>query len=151
MQYSQKVKIKNVDFRIVSQSFHSIDLVRFLTNFQPVKIIKWSGIKNGKIAHFKLWFWGWRNFKVKHEGYNLSKKQLIFIDKGFDLPLGIKSWEHKHIVEYDKDDTRIIDLVYFSHRNSYICYLLFPLLVFPIFIRKLLYKSFFKRIDANNE
>ena len=143
MRYYQKVKIRNVDFKIVTKAFHSIELVKFLTNFQPVKIISWKGIGDGEIAHFKLWLFGWKNFKVKHEGYKVNKDKLFFIDKGIQLPLGIKHWEHTHIVEYDKKNTIINDIVYFSHSNIYIGYLLFPILMFPIIIRKLLYKIYF--------
>ena len=143
MRYNQKVKIRNVDFKIVTKAFHAIEFVNFLTIFQPVKIISWKGIRDGEIAHFKLWLFGWKNFKVKHEGYRIDKDKLIFIDRGIDLPLGLECWEHTHIVEYDKKNTIINDIVYFSHSNIYIGYLLFPVLMFPIIIRKLLYKIYF--------
>tara|TARA_B110000263_G_scaffold119534_1_gene104065 strand:+ start:1141 stop:1581 length:441 start_codon:yes stop_codon:yes gene_type:complete len=143
MQYNQKVRIKNTKFKNVSIAFHSIKLVKFLTNFQPVKIIEWSGIQNQKIAYFKLWLFGWKTFKVKHQEYKLNDNELSFIDKGVVLPLGIKSWEHKHIIKRDGNNTIIKDLVYFSHSNFYIGYLLFPILMFPIIIRILLYKIYF--------
>ena len=143
MKYTQNVKIKDVDFEIVKQAFHSIKFVEFLVSFQPVKITSWAGITNGEIADFKLWFFGWKRFKVKHEKYKVSKKQLSFIDRGFETPLGIKSWEHTHIVDYDGKDTIIKDIVYFSHSSKYMGYFLFPILIFPIVIRRLLYKIYF--------
>ena len=143
MQYNQKVRIKNTKFKNVSIAFHSIKLVKFLTNFQPVKIIEWSGIQNQKLAYFKLWLFGWKTFKVKHQEYKLNDNELSFIDKGVVLPLGIKSWKHKHIIKRDGNNTIIKDLVYFSHSNFYIGYLLFPILMFPIIIRILLYKIYF--------
>ena len=143
MRYNQKVTIKNVRFKIVNEAFHSKELVKFLTIFQPVKIISWDGIDDGKIAYFKLWLFGWRNFKVKHEGYKVSKDRLDFIDRGTELPLGIKSWKHTHTVKADGENTIISDMVYFSHSNIYIGYLLFPILIIPIVVRKLLYKIYF--------
>tara|TARA_B110000014_G_scaffold259073_1_gene246209 strand:+ start:1004 stop:1444 length:441 start_codon:yes stop_codon:yes gene_type:complete len=143
MQYNQKVRIQNTKFKNVSIAFHSIKLVKFLTNFQPVKIIEWSGIQNQKLAYFKLWLFGWKTFKVKHQEYKLNDNELSFIDKGVVLPLGIKSWKHKHIIKRDGNNTIIKDLVYFSHSNFYIGYLLFPILMFPIIIRILLYKIYF--------
>ena len=98
MNYNQTVTIKNINFKKVSTAFHSIKLVKFLINFQPVKIIEWSGIEDDKIAYFKLWLFGWKNFKVKHQEYKLNNNELSFIDKGIVLPLGIKSWKHKHII-----------------------------------------------------
>tara|TARA_Y100000996_G_C22389083_1_gene588381 strand:- start:55 stop:498 length:444 start_codon:yes stop_codon:yes gene_type:complete len=146
MKYNQTVKIKNVDFKIVNQAFHSINFVNFLTSFQPVKIINWSGVKDGDEAYFKLWFFGWKDFKVKHEKYNVSEMKLSFIDRGIKLPLGIDSWEHTHIVKMDKEHTIIKDKVCFTHSNKFLSYLLFPILIFPIFIRKLLYKVYFIKL-----
>ena len=143
MKYTQNVKIKDVDFEIVKQAFHSIKLVEFLISFQPVKIISWSGIEDGEIADFRLWFFGWKKFQVKHEKYKVSKKRLFFIDRGFKIPLGIKSWKHTHIVDSDGKDTIIKDIVCFSHSSRYMGCLLFPILIFPIFIRRLLYKIYF--------
>ena len=143
MEYKQKVKIKNIDFEIVSKAFHSIDLVVFLTSFQPVKIVNWSGIESGVIAYFKLWFFGWKDFKVKHEEYKLSNKKLFFIDTGLKLPFGISFWKHIHIVEHHGKNTIIKDIVSYSHPNNFIGFLLFPMLMFPIIIRRLLYRLYF--------
>ena len=143
MNYNQKVEIKNITFEKVSSAFHSIKIVKFLTGFQPVQIIEWSGIENGKIAYFKLWFFGWKNFKVKHESYMKSNNELFFIDRGIELPLGIKYWKHKHIIKRNGEGVIIQDLVSFSHANIFMEYLLFPILMFPIIIRKLFYKIYF--------
>ena len=143
MNYNQKVKIKNITFEKVSLAFHSIKIVKFLTGFQPVQIIEWSGIENGKMAHFKLWFFGWKNFKVKHESYMKSNNELFFIDRGIELPLGVKYWKHKHIIKRNGEGVIIQDLVSFSHANIFMEYLLFPILMFPIIIRKLFYKIYF--------
>ena len=143
MQYSQKVIIKNTDYEKVREAFHSIELVRFLTYLQPINIIEWSGIENGKTAYFKLWFFGWKDFKVVHENYQSDNNHLFFVDKGIKLPLGIAFWKHEHRVFKDKKNTIIEDSLSFNHRNKYIGYLLFPVLVFPIFVRRVLYKIYF--------
>ena len=148
MNYNQKVKIKNITFEKVSLAFHSIKIVKFLTGFQPVQIIEWSGIENGKMAHFKLWFFGWKNFKVKHESYMKSNNELFFIDRGIELPLGVKYWKHKHIIKRNGEDVIIQDLVSFSHANIFMEYLLFPILMFPIIIRKLFYKIYFWKYNC---
>ena len=62
MIYKQNVILKKTDFDKVVKSFHSIKIVKFLTRFQPVKIINWSGIQNNDKAYFKLWFFGWKKF-----------------------------------------------------------------------------------------
>ena len=143
MRYNQRVIIKNTDYQKVREAFHSIRLVRFLTYLQPIKIIEWYGIESGKIAYFKLWFFGWKDFKVMHENYLDNNNYLFFIDRGIKLPLRIVFWKHEHCVFKDKENTIIEDVLSFNHANKYIGYLLFPILVFPIIIRKFLYKIYF--------
>ena len=143
MRYNQRVIIKNIDYQKVRKAFHSIRLVRFLTYLQPIKIMEWSGIENGKTAYFKLWFFGWKDFKVMHENYQDNNNFLFFVDKGIKLPLGISFWKHEHSVFKDKENTIIQDSLSFNHLNKYMGYLLFPILVFPIFIRRFLYKVYF--------
>lgn len=145
MNYKQNVKLKNINFEKVSEGFHDIKFVEFLTQSQPVKIIEWTGIQNGRNAHFKLWFFGWRNFKVSHEAYKKNNKMLYFIDRGIDLPFGLSSWEHQHIVEKEKDIVLVKDIVNYSHPSKFIGILLYPMLVFPIIIRKILYKLYFRK------
>ena len=143
MKYSQKVNIRRTDFKKVVEAFSDISFVKFLTYLQPIRIIDWSGIDNSQLAFFKLWFFGWKNFKVKHFDYKTSSNELSFIDKGVELPLGIKTWNHKHIVRRNKKVTTIIDILDIEHTNIAIGYILFPVLVFPILIRKFLYKMYF--------
>ncbi len=146
MQYSQVVGLKDLKYKDVEAAFHDIHFVKFLTSFQPVKIIQWEGIKTDKVAYFKLWFFGWKDFKVKHQDYKKRSSFLSFIDKGFVLPFGLTFWEHKHTVE--KVDSKILvkDLLEFSHGSKVLEYLLFPILVSPIFIRKILYHLYFNKI-----
>ena len=80
MKYGQKVIIRNIDYQKVRKAFQSIRLVEFLTYLQPIKIIEWSGIEVGKIAYFKLWLLGWRNFKVIHTEYQADDNYLFFVD-----------------------------------------------------------------------
>ena len=147
MKYCQTVKLSKVDFNLVNKAFNDINFVKFLTSFQPVKIINWSGIEDDKMAFFKLWFLGWNNFKVKHSNYIKNKNELSFIDEGVELPLGLRSWHHKHIVKKKGNGTIIIDSLTIEHSNRLIGYILFPMFISPIIIRKILYRIyFFKKI-----
>lgn len=145
MRYNQIVSLKNINFKIVSKSFREIKFVNFLISFQPVKIISWEGVENNKKAHFKLWFFGWRNFKVKHSDFSLSDETLTFTDKGEVLPFGLINWNHIHTVKRKDNNTIIYDSLSFNHPNKFIGFLLYPILVSPIFLRKILYPLYFKR------
>ena len=89
MEYYQEVSIKNVTFDKIVSSFNNVKIVNFLTQLQPIQIIEWDGIEDGKVAHFKLWFFGWKSFKVIHSDYSLDKYELSFVDNGQVLPLGL--------------------------------------------------------------
>lgn len=148
MQYSQEVRVKKINMKKVVESFHDIKIVKFLTLFQPIKIIEWSGIENKKVAHFKLWFLGWQNFKVEHSDYKLDDDGLYFIDNGILLPLGLSFWRHEHIVRSDGEDVIIEDRLAIKHKSAILGVLLFPMLIFPIVIRKFLYNIFYRRLKS---
>ena len=145
MFYKQKVVIKNIEYLNVVSAFQNLKFIKFLIKWQPVKIVKWDGIYNNDKAHFKFWFFYWHDFKVKHNLYKFNKNQLSFEDQGVKLPLGLKSWNHQHIV--DKQDNCVIirDRITFSHHYYFMSLILYPMLVFPILIRKFLYKKYFKK------
>ena len=143
MEYNQKVLIKNQPTDKIIKAFHDMKFVKFLMLLQPIKIINWDGIENKKKAAFYLWFFGWKKFEVEHSNYTISKDQLSFIDEGLNLPLGIKSWHHEHIVKKHNKGTLIIDKLNFNHSQKLIGFLIYPLLTFPILIRRVLYKIYF--------
>ena len=143
MIYKQTVSLKNINLDQVCNTFHDRKFVNFLTSFQPIKIISWTGIEDDKIAFFKLWFLGWRDFKVKHSHYTKINDCLSFNDTGNVLPFGLTNWNHNHTVKKDKDNILIIDLLEVKHRNILLGYALFPMLIFPIFIRRILYPLYF--------
>ena len=145
MQYNQKVKVLDVNFDEVKLAFHQFSFIEYLTKFQPVRILKWEGIESGKKAHFKFWFLNWRKLSVCHDKYVNSDSKLSFVDKGIVMPMGINYWNHTHIVRDNKDSVIIEDYFEFGHKNKIIEKLIYPVMVFPIFIRRLTYKLFFKK------
>ena len=145
MKYNQKVLIKKQTTQKIIKAFHDIKFVKFLMLLQPIKIINWDGIENKRKASFYVWFFGWKKFEVEHSNYNISDNHLSFVDQGIKLPLGIKSWHHEHTVKKHHKGTIIIDKLNFSHSNQLTGFLIYPLLVFPIFIRNILYKIYFAK------
>ena len=144
MFYKQKVKIKNISFHEVVSSFHDLKFVKFLITLQPVKIISWNGIYNTDRAYFMFWLLGWKNFKVIHKDYQKPTDiYFSFVDKGEVLPLGLIYWKHKHSVIYENNEIFIIDDINFKHKN-FLGIFLYPILIAPIFVRKILYRLYFK-------
>tara|TARA_B100000886_G_scaffold338198_1_gene300513 strand:- start:270 stop:722 length:453 start_codon:yes stop_codon:yes gene_type:complete len=146
MLYEQKVLLKNTKVLKVINSFHNKSFVKFLIFAQPVKIISWDGIENGKVAVFKFWFFGWRTMKVVHKGYINRGQYLSFEDKGLEIPFGLTTWNHHHIVETQKNNVVIIDRVTMNSDSHIKSYLIYPVMIFPILIRKVLYRIWFYRM-----
>ena len=144
MFYRQKVKLKNIDFRKVTAAFHDFRFVKFLTYLQPVKIIKWTGIKDGDTAEFEVWFFGWKKLFVTHQNYKKTNCTLSFTDYAdSSFPFGVAVWSHTHEVRIEAETICIVDDVKFTHKNRYLGILVYPILVAPIFIRKISYRLFF--------
>ena len=149
MLFSQKVIIKGVVPLDVIRSFHDRRFVEFLTALQPVKIEGWKGINNNMKASFSFWLFGWRQIKVEHKNYRVSKNYLHFEDRGLVLPFGLSSWKHFHIVESHKDGTAIIDKIEMGGvESSCLRYLIYPVMLFPVFIRRLTYKLWFYMMEG---
>ena len=143
MVYEQQVILKDVKVSDVIQSFHDKKFVNFLTALQPVKILNWDGIESGKVASFSFWFFGWRIMKVVHEGYEAEDTYLHFIDKGLKLPFGLDNWNHHHIVEVKDDNVIISDRVRMHSESRAKLFFIFPIMIFPVLIRKVTYKIWF--------
>ena len=143
MVYDQQVILKNVEISNVIRSFHDGNFVHFLTALQPVKILNWDGIESGKEASFSFWFFGWRIMKVVHEGYEAQDTYLHFIDKGLKLPFGLNDWNHRHIVKVEGDNVIISDRVQMHSKSRAKLYFIYPIMIFPILIRKITYKIWF--------
>ena len=146
MFYEQKVVLKNIEVLKVINSFHDKSFVKFLIILQPVKIISWDGIEDGKEAVFKFWLFGWKTMKVVHKSYVNRDQYLSFEDKGIEIPFGLSTWNHHHIVETQKNNVVIIDRVTMTSDGLIKSYLIYPIMIFPIFIRKVLYRIWFYRM-----
>lgn len=149
MQYTQTVIINDIEFSKVISHFQNINFVKFLISFQPVRLIKWDGIMNNNKAHFQFWLFFWHDFEVKHSLINLSDSELIFKDIGTKLPLGLIFWEHTHTIIQGNNSVCIKDDIKLNHNNMLLGFLLYPILVAPIFIRKILYKLYFNKRRKN--
>ena len=145
MIYNQKVEIKNTNYSEVKSAFHDFKFLKYLTKFQPVKIISWNGIKNGETAHFRFWMLGWRNLTVYHKNYKEAERELSFTDYAKSpIPFGISTWVHHHSAVKNSKGVYIEDTFEFNHRSTIAKYLLYPILITPIASRKIFYKLYFK-------
>ena len=148
MAFTQKTIIRNVNPIDVVRCFHSHKFIEFLTLGQPVKIESWKGIDNNKKASFSFWFFGWRRMSVVHENYILNREYLSFEDKGLVLPFGLQGWTHRHIVKPYESGALIIDQIHLEEKNILKKYFVYPLMLFPIIIRKITYRIWFNFLEG---
>ena len=142
MKYQQSVIVKNVSINTARFVFNEIAFLEHLITLQPVRVVKWEGTFDGALAHMKFWFFGWRDFIVKHNSNENNNKSFSFKDTGFVLPFGLIKWEHSHKVIEEDININIVDSIEFECKSKSIGLLIFPILIAPIVIRKILYKTY---------
>jgi len=143
MSFQQQVLLKNIKPFDVMRSFHDLKFVEFLTAGQPVRINIWEGIDNNKKASFSFWFFGWKTINVVHENYRISKDHLSFEDRGTELPFGLNLWQHQHTVKPCDNGTVIVDTVLMNDSTPIKKFWIYPIMIFPILIRRVTYKIWF--------
>ena len=108
---------------------------------QPVKIINWDGTYDGAEAHMKFWFLDGKILKLLMA--KIGEKNLFsFKDIGSVLPFGLSKWEHTHIVLKKENNVEIVDELNFKGSNNLIMFFVAPVLIFPIFLRRVLYRTY---------
>jgi len=142
MKYKQTVLIKKASLDQANKTFNDIKFLKYLIALQPVKIIRWDGTYDGAKAHMKFWFFGWKDFVVTHGENKQDDSFFSFKDIGSILPFGLTKWEHTHEVIKSGKDIKIVDKIYFNGSNRFILFFVSPILIFPIFLRKILYKTY---------
>jgi len=141
--FQQQVLLKNINPFDVIRSFHDLKFVEFLIAGQPIRINLWEGIDNNKKASFSFWFFGWKTMNVVHENYLIGKDHLYFEDRGTELPFGLNLWQHKHTVKPYDNGTVIVDTVLMDDSTPIKKFWIYPIMIFPILIRRVTYKIWF--------
>ena len=142
MKYKQTVLIKKVSLNQANKTFNDIKFLKYLITLQPVKIIRWDGTYDGAKAHMKFWFFGWKDFIVQHNSNEKKQNCFSFKDTGHTLPFGLTKWEHTHKVMKVNSDINIIDIIHFECKSKILGAFVYPVLISPIFIRKILYQTY---------
>jgi hypothetical protein len=146
--FQQQVLLKNINPFDVIRSFHDLRFVEFLIAGQPIRINLWEGIDNNKKASFSFWFFGWKTMNVVHEKYLIGKDHLYFEDRGTELPFGLNLWQHKHTVKPYDNGTVIVDTVLMDDSTPIKKFWIYPIMIFPILIRRVTYKIWFYYLNS---
>jgi ligand-binding SRPBCC domain-containing protein len=85
---------------------------------------------------------------VIHKNYKVSRENLHFEDFGTELPFGLLEWRHEHIVKPWGTGSVIIDNVFMDKSTFIKRFLVCPIMLFPIFIRRVTYKIWFYLLEG---
>ena len=142
MKYQQSVIVKDISIEAAKSAFNDLNFLKHLIALQPVKVVKWDGTFDGAVAHMRFWFFGWKDFIVEHNSNEEKRSSFSFKDTGSTLPFGLTKWEHTHKVMKINSDINIIDIIHFKCKSKILGALVYPILIAPIFIRKILYQTY---------
>ncbi len=142
MKYQQSVIVKDISMEAAKTAFNDINFLKHLIALQPVKVVKWDGTFDGAVAHMRFWFFGWKDFIVEHNSNEEKRSSFSFKDNGLTLPFGLIKWEHSHKVMKINSDINIIDSIHFECKSKIFGVIVYPILIAPIFIRKILYQTY---------
>jgi len=67
---------------------------------------------------------------------------------GLILPFGLKSWKHQHVVEPHKLGSIITDKVHIDNKENWKMFFIYPIMLFPVIIRKITYKIWFYFLEG---
>ena len=142
MKYKQSVLVKNVSMKSARTAFNNVAFLKHLITLQPVKIMVWEGTYDGALAHMRFWFLGWKDFMVQHKNNSQLKNSFSFKDQGTVLPFRLTKWTHSHKVIKRGENIEILDEIYFDGDKKILALMFYPILIAPIFFRKILYKTY---------
>jgi ligand-binding SRPBCC domain-containing protein len=137
--------IVNQEFNRVADHFDR-DLFEFLLPPRFVaRLVRYDGSVPGSVVHIRFnfpWPSDWVS-KIITEKRDAGIYE--FVDIGEQLPFGLKSWKHYHIVKkIDENNTLIVDEMLFSTGLKLFDFVVFPLLFTAFYPRKKQYKKYFE-------
>ena len=111
-----------------------------------LELVEFGGSKTGDRVNIRFGFPINKNWISVITDDGVNKRSAWFIDKGLEMPFGLKKWQHKHLVHNDGPNRSIIeDNIQFHGPNILINYFLYVLFYIQFSFRKPVYKRFFKR------
>ena len=136
-------KIKG-HYIIVMERFDKQLFEFLLPKYTRAEVIEFTGSRKGDRVHLRFQ-WpvqaDWISDILEH---GVNEHEAYFIDEGSDIPFGISSWYHKHIVrKINERESLIIDDIQFSATNKLLALFLYPILYLAFLPRKRLYRRYF--------
>jgi ligand-binding SRPBCC domain-containing protein len=129
--------------------FKGFDLKLFKALKPPLlglEVSRFDGCKKGDEVHLKIKIGPLSQDWISHiTDHGDNESEHYFIDEGQLLPPPLKYWKHRHrIIKTGENSCVIHDDIEFSANNIILDVLMYPVLYFQFWLRKPIYKKYFK-------
>ena len=137
-----KTPIKS-NYKTVFQGFDE-KLFNFLAFEVQLKVLRFDGSKKGDVIELELikpmkGYW-----KSIITADDITDSKAYFIDEGVDLPMGLGSWKHQHIIEkVNEENCIIVDQIDYQAKLKLLTPFLYIPLYFAFLPRKKKYRAYF--------
>lgn len=122
-------------FRALSPAFPKISVVRF------------DGCRLNDETHIDMHFFGKRRWISVNTDFSEKESEIYFIDRGRQLPLGLKSWTHCHRVTAAPGGSFISDEVEYDYGNLFLNLIWRLPLWIPFAMRPVKYRRFYEKTN----
>lgn len=134
-------KINN-NYEVIFSSFNRVLLEKLTPPFILFKLLRFDGSKINDQVHIELDFVFFKQLWISvitDSGFD--SEEIYFIDEGIKLPFFLTKWKHRHIIQKDRKQSKIIDHISYETPNKLFDLLLYPMMYFMFFYRKYIYKK----------
>lgn len=131
----------NKNYEVVFSNFTRPLLEKLTPPFILFKLLRFDGSKINDQVHIELDFVFFKQLWISvitDSGFD--SEEIYFIDEGIKLPFFLTKWKHKHIIQKNKKQSKIIDHISYESHNKLFDLLLYPMMYFIFFYRKHIYK-----------
>jgi ligand-binding SRPBCC domain-containing protein len=134
------------DYKTVFSKFDLYFFKMLKPPFIGFKVNRFDGCETGDEVHVEFNTLGWKQeWKALIIEKTETDNEIYFVDEGLQLPRPLKKWRHKHIIAKFIDSTIIIDNIAYITNSIFLDILLYPVMYLQFFLRKGVYKSYFKK------
>ena len=144
MRITIKTRVEQ-EYRKVFQAFDFNLFMKLKPPLVGLDVIRFDGSLPGNIVHVVVNILGLKQewiSEITERNENID--ECYFVDEGTLLPRPLEYWKHRHIIKKSIDSSIIIDDICYKSGNVLVDFLLFPAFFMQFFLRKHVYKSYFR-------
>jgi ligand-binding SRPBCC domain-containing protein len=111
--------------------------------FPKVTLRRFDGCGLNDETHVCLHFFGKHEWVSRNTAFFESPEEIYFVDEGFTLPFGLKSWKHRHRITGNETGSIIHDEITYDFGNAFLNVLWWLPFYMQFAIRPRIYRKYF--------